>query len=108
MLVKDDPSFRFQRQLMPGGTCEATVYDVYGFHAASMCVALGNYHNMDRKRGRMAAEYISLDDWKNMVKLFVAVARAGHTYTGDNTALRKRIEKRFDSLRHLLNERSNN
>jgi endoglucanase len=107
-LVKEDPSFRYQRQLMPGGTCEATVYDVYGFHAASMCVALGNYHNMDRKRGRMAAEYIDLEDWKNMVKLFLAVARAGHTYTGDNTALRKRIEKRFENLRHLLHDRNNN
>jgi len=101
-LVKDDSSFRYQRQLMPGGTCEATVYDVYGFHAASMCVALGNYHNMDRTRGRMAAEFIDVEDWKNMVKLFVAVARAGHTYTGDNTALRTRIEKRFEDLRHLL------
>ena len=34
---------------MPGGTCEATVYDVYGFTAARICVALGNYHNMDRE-----------------------------------------------------------
>ena len=51
-LAKKDKSFRFQRALMPGGTCEATVYDVYGFTAASICVALGNYHNMDRKRKR--------------------------------------------------------
>jgi putative aminopeptidase FrvX len=107
-LVKEDPSFRYQRQLMPGGTCEATVYDVYGFHAASMCVALGNYHNMDRQRRKMAAEYIDLEDWKNMVKLFLAVARAGHTYTGDNTSLRARIQKRFENLRHLLHEQGDN
>jgi endoglucanase len=107
-LAKADSSFKYQRQLMPGGTCEATVYDVYGFHAASMCVALGNYHNMDRKRGKMAAEFIDVADWTNMVKLFLAVARAGHTYTGDNTALRTRIEKRFENLRHLLNERAGN
>jgi endoglucanase len=107
-LAKDDSSFRYQRQLMPGGTCEATVYDIYGFHASSMCVALGNYHNMDRKRGKIAAEYIDVEDWRNMVKLFLAVARAGHTYTGENAALRMRIEKRFESLRHLLNERSDN
>lgn len=107
-LAKEDTSFKYQRQLMPGGTCEATVYDVYGFHAAAMCVALGNYHNMDRNRKRMAAEYIDLADWMNMVKLFLAVARAGHTYTGDNTALRSRIEKRFEGLRHLLHEQGNN
>jgi putative aminopeptidase FrvX len=108
LLMKDDPSFKYQRQLMPGGTCEATVYDVYGFHAASMCVALGNYHNMDRRRGKIAPEFIDVGDWINMVKLFLAVARAGHTYTGDNTALRTRIEKRFQNLRHLLNEQGEN
>lgn len=107
-LAKADSSFKYQRQLMPGGTCEATVYDVYGFHAASMCVALGNYHNMDRKRARMAPEYIDVGDWTNMVKLFVAAARAGHTYTGDSTDLRSRIEKRFENLRHLLNEQDGN
>jgi len=107
-LAKEDPSFKYQRQLMPGGTCEATVYDVYGFHAASMCVALGNYHNMDRRRGKIAAEYIDVGDWMNMVKLFLAVARAGHTYTGDNTSLRTRIEKRFQNLRHLLHGQENN
>jgi hypothetical protein len=88
---------------MPGGTCEATVYDVYGFHAASMCVALGNYHNMDRKRGKIAAEFIDVGDWTNMVKLFLAVAREGHKYTGTHQALKSRIEKRFENVRHLLN-----
>jgi hypothetical protein len=39
---------------MPGGTCEATVYDVYGFTAGSICVALGNYHNMDRRARAIA------------------------------------------------------
>ena len=27
-------TFKYQRALMPGGTCEATVYDVYGYTAA--------------------------------------------------------------------------
>jgi len=42
---------------MPGGTCEATVYDVYGFTAGSICVALGNYHNMDREKMKIGPEY---------------------------------------------------
>ena len=49
-LATKDMSFTYQRALMPGGTCEATVYDVYGFTAASICVPLANYHNMDRER----------------------------------------------------------
>lgn len=100
--AKRSKRFQFQRALMPGGTCEATVYDVYGFHAASICIALGNYHNMDRDREKIGPEYIDLDDWENMVRLFVAIARAGHTYREGHKALRQRLEKRFRGLRKLL------
>ena len=103
-LSKKDKSFKYQRALMPGGTCEATVYDVYGFVAGSICVALGNYHNMDRKRGKIAPEYIDLDDWNNMVKLFVQLARTGHEFEPRHKALKRRIEKRFNKLKSLLNQ----
>jgi endoglucanase len=102
-LKKKDRSFKYQRALMPGGTCEATVYDVYGFVAGSICVALGNYHNMDKQRKKIAPEYIDLADWNNMVKLFVQVARSGHRFQPGHKALRRRIEKRFNKLKRLLN-----
>jgi putative aminopeptidase FrvX len=101
-LAKRDKTFKYQRALMPGGTCEATVYDVYGFTAASICVPLGNYHNMDRATGKIGPEYIDLRDWHDMVKLFVQVARNGHTFEPGHKALRERVEKRFAKLRHLL------
>ena len=101
-LAKRDKTFRYQRALMPGGTCEATVYDVYGFTAASICVALGNYHNMDRAKKKIGPEYIDLNDWRNMVKLFMQVARNGHTFAPGHKPLRNRIEKRFAKLKHLL------
>src|SRR4051794_3291148 len=101
-LKKKDKSFKYQRALMPGGTCEATVYDVYGFVAGSICVALGNYHNMDRERKRIAPEYIALSDWNNMVKLFVQVARNGHEFEPGHKALKQRVEKRYRKLEHLL------
>jgi endoglucanase len=101
-LQKKDRTFRYQRALMPGGTCEATVYDVYGFTAASICVPLGNYHNMDREKKRIGPEYIDLNDWRNMVKLFVQVARNGHTFEPGHKALKQRIEKRFAKLKKLL------
>ena len=87
---------------MPGGTCEATVYDAYGFRAASICVALGNYHNMDQAKRRIGPEYIDLADWDGMVKLFVRVAREGHTHEPGLKQLKQRVEKRFNALRHLL------
>ena len=99
---RNDASFQFQRALMPGGTCEATVYDAYGFRAASICVPLGNYHNMDQAKRRIGPEFIDLGDWVSMAKLFVRVAREGHTHEPGLKALKARIEKRFEGLRHLL------
>jgi hypothetical protein len=87
---------------MPGGTCEATVYDVYGFTAASICVALGNYHNMNTAKGKIGPEYIDVADWRNMVKLFVAVARNGHTFAPGHAGLRSRLEKRFAKMKRFL------
>jgi endoglucanase len=104
VLKKSDKSFKHQRALMPGGTCEATVYDIYGYTAASMCVALGNYHNMDVKRVKIGPEYIDTSDWQNMVKLFVQVARQGHEFKPGHADLRERVLKRFDRLKNLLLE----
>ena len=103
-LKKRHKSFQYQRALMPGGTCEATVYDVYGFAAGSICVALGNYHNMDRYRKRIGPEYIDVGDWNDMVKLFVQVARNGHEFRPGHAALKERLEKRFDKLKPLLDQ----
>jgi len=87
---------------MPGGTCEATVYDIYGFTAGSICIALGDYHNMDRERKKIGPEFIDLRDWHNMVDLFLAVARRGHVYQPGHGLLKQRIEKRFNKWSRLL------
>ena len=99
-LAKRDKSFKFQRALMPGGTCEATVYDVYGFTAAAVCVALGNYHNMDRDKKKIGPEYIDVGDWRSMVKLFVQVARTA-TRSSRTTRHARPRPRRFDKLKHL-------
>jgi putative aminopeptidase FrvX len=101
-LAKRDKSFAFQRALMPGGTCEATVYDAYGYTAAAVCIALGNYHNMDRARKKIGPEFIDVSDWKNMVKLFIHVARNAGRFSSDNSDLRERVTTRYKKLRHLL------
>ncbi|HEY1921603.1 MAG TPA: M20/M25/M40 family metallo-hydrolase [Tepidisphaeraceae bacterium] len=103
-LKKADRSFKYQRALMPGGVCEATVYDIYGYTAASLCVALGNYHNMDVKRVKIGPEYIDSADWRNMVKLFVRLAEHGHEFKPGHGELRKRVLQRFSKLKHLLTQ----
>ncbi len=101
-IAKQDKAFKFQRALMPGGTCEATVYDVYGYLAGSICVPLGNYHNMDKARGKIAAEYIDVNDWTSMVKLFNAIARTGHTFAPGHAELKKKLQDRFAKFKSLL------
>jgi putative aminopeptidase FrvX len=101
-LQKKDSTFQSQRALMPGGTCEATVYDIYGFAAASICIALGNYHNMDVAKKKIGPEYINLNDWRSMVKLFLQIARTGHEYEPGHKLLKKRVEKRFEKLKRFL------
>ncbi len=101
-LAKHSKRFKFQRALMPGGTCEATVYDAYGYTAAAVCIPLGNYHNMDRIKKKIGPEYIAVRDWQWMVRLFVYVAMTAEQYSTDNTELKKRIEKRFLRLEKFL------
>jgi endoglucanase len=101
-LAKKDKAFKFQRALMPGGTCEATVYDAWGYTSAAVCVPLGNYHNMDREKKRIAPEYIDITDWTNMVKLFVHVARTAEKFDPANAPLKQRVAERYERMKHLL------
>ena len=100
-LAKEAKKFKYQRSLMPGGTCEATVFDAYGYVTGAACVPLGNYHNMDRQRKNIGPEYVDVKDWNNMVKLFVRVAQHAHEFSSDLGPLKKRIEKHFRKRRHF-------
>jgi endoglucanase len=73
-IARSDGEFRWQRKLMPGGTCEASVFRAAGYRAAGLCIPLGNYHNRDAKRKRIAAEYIDRNDWLGLVRLIAAAA----------------------------------
>jgi endoglucanase len=101
-LLERDGAFAYQRKLMDGGTCESTAYVAYGYAATGICVALGNYHNMDVDRGRIASEYISLADWNRMVDFFEALVLDERGYGGEDRALRAGLDKRFAHYRTLL------
>lgn len=73
---------------MDGGTCESSAYCTLGFEATGLCLALGNYHNVDVKRKKLGPECIDLSDFDNVVKWFVALARAPSAYTGRDDVLR--------------------
>ncbi len=75
-LAKKDKTFHYQRKLMDGGACESTAYCHYGYEATGICLPLLNYHNMDRKNGRIAPEINDVRDFLNLVKWFVALAQS--------------------------------
>jgi endoglucanase len=74
--------WKWQRKLMAGGACEASVFCEAGYEATCVCLALGNYHNMgdltavqaktNTEPPRVAREYVSLADYDGLVDLLVA------------------------------------
>lgn len=76
------PSWRWQRKLMAGGACEATVFCAAGYDATCVCLPLGNYHNMadlaavqagtNKSQPVVGSEQISVADFDGLVDLLVA------------------------------------
>jgi putative aminopeptidase FrvX len=95
-------TFTYQRRLMDGGKCEAYPMISYGYAATGICVALGNYHNMDTRRGKIGSEYISLKDWQRMVDFFEALVLDDQGPDCADDAGRIQIDKAFESREHLL------
>ncbi|MEL7238895.1 MAG: M28 family peptidase, partial [Planctomycetota bacterium] len=94
--------FVFQRSLMPGGACEGTCFDAYGYVTAAACVALGNYPNMDRDKKKMGPEYVSVRDWKHMVRLFVETGRHLGDFSGEHDVLRKKLDENLSKAMPLV------
>jgi endoglucanase len=82
-----------QRCLMSGGTCEATVFQLYGYRCGALCVALGNYHNCGPDE-RIEPEYVSIEDVRGLVRLCAEASRCAEVPGSSNEALRARLEKR--------------
>ena len=80
--LADLPAWKWQRKLMAGGACEASVFCHYGYEATCVCLPLGNYHNMGDLAAVQAGtnptppkierEFISLGDFEGMVDLLIA------------------------------------
>lgn len=76
------PKWRWQRKLMAGGACEATVYCAYGHDSTCVCLPLGNYHNMadldavqagtNTTPARVDREFVSVADYHGLVDLLIA------------------------------------
>jgi endoglucanase len=75
-------AWAWQRKLMAGGACEASVFCHAGYEATCVCLPLGNYHNMgdlanvqagtNTRAAKIEREYIALKDFEGLVDLLVA------------------------------------
>ncbi|MEL7472383.1 MAG: hypothetical protein AAGK04_03630 [Planctomycetota bacterium] len=108
---KDDtPSRPWQRKLMAGGACEATVFCNFGLRATCVCLPLGNYHNMGRLDEMQAGavegtppiepEEIAIGDFEGMVDLLTACGLALPTDAG----MGERLEKIWSDRAGVLRE----
>jgi endoglucanase len=95
-------AFRYQRKLMDGGTCESSAFCALGYEATGLCLALGNYHNVDAARRKLGPEYIDVGDFDNVVTWFVELARAPRRYNGRDDALLMRLRELERSYKTLL------
>jgi endoglucanase len=102
-LEKNRPGTIYQRLLMGGGTCEASVFLRARFPTGALCVALNHYHNMGPGT-TIRAESISLRDWQGLYDFLFYLAteakllrEAGETVTERFERLEK---KALSALRH--------
>ncbi len=72
-MLEQHPEYKVQRQLMGGGTCEASAFAVHGYRTTGIALPLGNYHNAGPE-GSVKTEYIHLDDFVGAVELMVQAA----------------------------------
>lgn len=97
-----------QRRLMSGGSCEATAFGVYGYRAAGLCLALGNYHNMGNLdeveagsgKATPMMETMALDDFHALVDLLLLAANA---VDGEGD-LKPRLDRIYEDTQHLLTQ----
>ncbi len=105
---KADRVWPWQRKLMAGGACEASVFCHAGYDATCVCLPLGNYHNMGQlaeleakalDSPAIAPEFIALADFEGLVDLLIACG----THLPESARLPDRFEKLWNERSFVLN-----
>ena len=107
------PTWRWQRKLMAGGACEASVFCAFGHSSTCVCLPLGNYHNMadlaaaqagtNTEPLRVGREYIAVSDYHGLVDLLLACcAELADPDRPRMSSFRSRVDSLWDQLRFVL------
>jgi len=102
------PKWKWQRKLMAGGACEASVYCAYGYTATCVCLPLGNYHNMANLGAvqdgsfdgtpRVGREHVGIDDFHGMVDLLIGCGMD----LPQSPGFVERVEKLWDERKFVI------
>jgi len=113
--MSEMPRWRWQRKLMAGGACEASVFCAFGHAATCVCLPLGNYHNMadlaavqagtNTEKPTVGREYISVSDYHGLVDLLLACCtELSDPASAHAASFRARIDALWSDLRFVLDE----
>ena len=86
------PDTIYQRLLMGGGTCEASVFQRGGWPTGALCVALNHYHNMGPGTA-LRCESISLRDWQGLYDFLFFLATQAKPLRLTDGAVTKRFRQ---------------
>jgi endoglucanase len=116
MLMTDhaatNPTFKWQRKLMPGGTCEATTFSAYGYQSTCLCLPLGNYHNMQgidavvaglTKTAKVGPEFIAMSDYHGLIEMLIVCA--AQLNSSKSPTLRAKMEQLYRDYGFVLGGR---
>ena len=81
-LLKNDKSFKFQRQLMSSGGCEASAFLSFGYKVTGIALPLINWHNCNPE-GNVESEKISILDYENALKIMTNLGKLDIVETKD-------------------------
>jgi endoglucanase len=101
---KSDANFKFQRRLMDGGTCEASVFCAYGFRSSGLALPLGNYHNQGFSadgKPEIGPENVHADDFLAEVQLLTELAQHPE-WLVESTKLPEWVTKRAAEAKKAL------
>ena len=102
------PKWKWQRKLMAGGACEASVFCAYGYTSTCVCLPLGNYHNMANLGSvqdgtfegtpRVGREHVGIDDFHGMVDLLIGCGMD----LPQSPGFVERVEKLWDERKFVI------
>ena len=76
-IKSENPEFKFQRQLMSAGGCEASAFKAFGYRVTGTAFPLGAWHN--RGEDGVESEFIAKDDFIGGALLIAEAAKLAGT-----------------------------